>query len=197
MGASRMQVPGGSSGAPADAEYIVAAAHAGLSAGRIAVDSSEIDWNFTVAGQVTLDLVAVPWAKLTGVPGTFPPSAHASSHENGGTDEISVAGLSGELADSQKVTVRKNSGANVGARARLNFIEGANITLAVADDAGGGEVDITITGTGGGSGTDEVLLVPIANKTIPANSSIIVGDYYQLDAGINLTIEAGANLTIT
>jgi len=29
------------------------------------------------------------------------PTAHASSHENGGADEISVAGLSGELADDQ------------------------------------------------------------------------------------------------
>lgn len=29
------------------------------------------------------------------------PSAHATSHQNGGTDEISVAGLSGLLADAQ------------------------------------------------------------------------------------------------
>jgi len=31
------------------------------------------------------------------------PKAHKTSHENGGGDEISVAGLSGELADGQKV----------------------------------------------------------------------------------------------
>lgn len=49
---------------------------------------------------------------------------------------------------------------------------------------------------GGGGGTDEVLLVPTANKTIPANCSIIVGDYYQLNDGITLTINDGANLTI-
>jgi len=48
----------------------------------------------------------------------------------------------------------------------------------------------------GGSGTDEVLLVPTANKTIPANTSIIVGDYYRLGSGIGLTIESGANLTV-
>lgn len=30
-----------------------------------------------------------------------PPTAHKASHENGGDDEISVAGLSGELADNQ------------------------------------------------------------------------------------------------
>jgi len=31
------------------------------------------------------------------------PGAHASTHENGGGDEISVADLSGELADEQKI----------------------------------------------------------------------------------------------
>jgi len=54
-----------------------------------------------------------------------------------------------------KVTVRKNTGGNVGTRSRLNLIEGANITLTVSDDAGDDEVDITITsGAGGGGGSD-------------------------------------------
>ena len=47
-------------------------------------------------------------------------------------------------ASSNAVTVRKNSGANVGTRGRLNLIEGGNVSLTVADDAGGGEVDVTI-----------------------------------------------------
>ena len=51
-------------------------------------------------------------------------------------------------------------------------------------------------GGGPGAGTDEVLLVPTANKTIHTNTSIIVGDYYRLDSGITLTIESGANLTV-
>lgn len=75
---------------------------------------------------------------------------HAATHQDGGTDEISVTGLSGKLADAQPVTVRKNSGANIGTRARLNFIEGTNITLTVADDAGGDEVDVTIAAASGG-----------------------------------------------
>ena len=41
------------------------------------------------------------YASLTGIPATFAPSAHATSHQNGGADEINVAGLSGELADAQ------------------------------------------------------------------------------------------------
>lgn len=55
------------------------------------------------------------------------------------------------------VGIIKNSGAVVGTRAKVNFIEGSNITLTIADDAGNGEVDVTIAATGsgtvGGSGT--------------------------------------------
>ena len=79
------------------------------------------------------------------------PAAHAASHQNGGTDEINVAGLSGELADAQPITVRKNTGADVGTRSRLNLIEGANVTLTIADDGVGDEVDITIAAASGGS----------------------------------------------
>ena len=56
------------------------------------------------------------------------------------------------LVTANQITVRKNSGANVGSRPRLNFIEGAGTTLTVADDGGGNEVDITITSGGVGGG---------------------------------------------
>ena len=48
--------------------------------------------------------------------------------------------------------VRKNSTGTIFSRSQLNFIEGTNITLTVADDAGTGEIDITITAAGGGAG---------------------------------------------
>jgi hypothetical protein len=64
------------------------------------------------------------------------------------------------LAAAANVTVRKNSGTDVGTRARLNFIEGTNVTLTVADDAGDGEIDITINATGGGGGSAGGLDVP-------------------------------------
>lgn len=52
----------------------------------------------------------------------------------------------------QKVEVARNSGAVVGTRKQLNFIEGTNVTLTVADDAGNDQVDITVNAslTGGG-----------------------------------------------
>lgn len=55
-----------------------------------------------------------------------------------------------DLLDGGTVTVRKNSGVNVGTRPRLNLIEGANVTLTITDDGAGDEVDITIAASGGG-----------------------------------------------
>ena len=46
---------------------------------------------------------------------TATPAAHKASHENGGSDEISVAGLSGELADAQPAKAHKTTHENGGA----------------------------------------------------------------------------------
>lgn len=80
------------------------------------------------------------------------PAAHATSHQNGGSDEINVAGLSGQLADSQLLSVRVDSSAPTYTRTRLNLIAGTNITLTMGDDAGNDEVDVTIDASGGGGG---------------------------------------------
>lgn len=44
---------------------------------------------------------------------------------------------------------------------------------------------------------DEVLLVPLTKKTIPANTSILVGHHLELGDTIDLQIDDGANLTVT
>lgn len=49
--------------------------------------------------------------------------------------------------------VVKNSGSVVGTRKQINFIEGSNVTLTVADDAGNNQVDVTIAASGGGAPT--------------------------------------------
>ena len=43
------------------------------------------------------------------------------------------------------VNVRKNTGAPISSRNRLNLIEGAGVSLTILDDDAGDEVDITIT----------------------------------------------------
>jgi hypothetical protein len=85
--------------------------------------------------------------------------------------------------------VRKNSAGTVFERRRLNFIEGTDITLTVADDAGNDEVDITIAASGGGgSGVDvEDEGTPLATTAATLN---FVG------AGVTAT-GAGATKTIT
>jgi len=51
------------------------------------------------------------------------------------------------------VDVAKNSAAATGTRPELNFIEGTNVTLTIADDSGNNRVNITITAAGAGLST--------------------------------------------
>jgi hypothetical protein len=51
-----------------------------------------------------------------------------------------------------EVTVRKNSGTNVGTQPRINLIEGANVTLTVTDDGANNEIDVTIAASSSGGG---------------------------------------------
>jgi len=76
--------------------------------------------------------------------------AHNNDHATGGSDAFAVSDLLDAIA---RITVRKNTGTDVGSRRRLNFIEGTNITLTIADDAAGEEVDVTITAASGGAGS--------------------------------------------
>ena len=50
--------------------------------------------------------------------------------------------------------VSKNSGAVIGIRSILNFIEGANITATIVDDPTNHRINITIAAAGGGGGGD-------------------------------------------
>jgi len=129
-------VAGGGGGAPTDAEYITYAANAGLSAEKVlgtdiimlgtaaaqpaatAVPSGAV-YYITDAGQqrwqrsngtAWADTV-IHWDQVLGKPATFAPSTHAASHQNGGGDEISVAGLSGALADPQTPSAHALGGA--------------------------------------------------------------------------------------
>jgi len=52
------------------------------------------------------------------------------------------------LSANARVAVARNSEATTGTRRRINFIEGANITLTVSDDSVGEEVEVTINASG-------------------------------------------------
>lgn len=123
---------------------------------------------------------------------------HSARHEQGGADEISVAGLVGVLAQAQQVIIRKNSGANVGTRKRLNLVEGSNVTLTVADDAADDEIDVTIaagglaniqTGIYTGDGVDNRNInigVDLASKTdvyVIIKGCVSVGTGHRIEYG--------------
>lgn len=91
------------------------------------------------------------WATITGAA----PGAHAASHQNGGADEISVAGLSGLLADGQTPiahkTTHENGGADEISVAGLSGLlaDDQNPTAHAADHQNGGGDEISVTGLSG------------------------------------------------
>lgn len=88
------------------------------------------------------------------------PGAHGSTHENGGADEINVAGLSGVLADPQ-VPITENVQDIVG----VMVVAGTNVTVTYNDGAG----TLTIDSTGGGSIAP--LVIEGANEVSQRNST--------------------------
>ena len=68
-------------------------------------------------------------------------ATHKDRHKSGGADAFLLADLLDGVA---RTIIRRNSGVDVGSRRRLNFIEGTDITLTIADDAVNEELDITI-----------------------------------------------------
>lgn len=71
---------------------------------------------------------------------------------NDGAGTITAAAITNSSV--QRIEVTKNSGAVVSTRKQLNFIEGSNVTLTIADDAGNDQVDITVAAAGGGGLSD-------------------------------------------
>lgn len=69
-------------------------------------------------------------------------TAHKLRHELGGADVVSLVGLSGLLADPQKVSVQ-DEGTLINSRPTINFV-GAGVT--VTDDGGNSRINVTILG---------------------------------------------------
>lgn len=119
--------------------------------------------DITVSGSgatFTIDNDVVTYAKMQNM--TTSRLLGRTTAGSGDPEEISAGtGLSlsaGSLSVSndtttQKVEIVKNSGAVISTRKQLNFIEGTNVTLTIADDAGNNQTDITIAASGGGGGS--------------------------------------------
>lgn len=139
------------SSAPTDATYVLTSTNAGLSAEKVL--GTDIIMKGTLGSRPAASIAGRLYyvtdsgvQRLTRDTGsTWDDLVHGGTHAAGGLDA-----LSGSFDLNARVQVRKNSGATVGTRRALNFIEGSGVSITVADDGSSEEVDITIAG---GSGT--------------------------------------------
>lgn len=130
-------------------------------------------------------------ANITG--GTAAPTDHSLSTFAG--TGLTYTNLTGVLTW-DGLNFRKNSAGSVFTRRRINLIEGSNVTITVADDAGDDEVDVTIAATGSGGSIDvrknstgSVFTRPRINLIEGTNVTLTVAD----DAGddeVDITIAA-------
>jgi hypothetical protein len=126
---------------------------------------------------------AITDATLDDVGDPRTPTAHTSTHENGGGDEINVGGLSGELADAQKVTV-SDEGTPVGTRPEINFI-GTGVTA--ADDAGNGRINVTLS-----TPAPKIVEITGTSYTVLADDEVVLVNQ-STDAPVTITLPAGAS----
>jgi len=75
------------------------------------------------------------------------PTAHQSTHQSGNSDA-----LTGNLDANARLATSKG-GTLIGTRRGLNLIEGTNVTMTIADNAGSERVDVTINAAVAGGGT--------------------------------------------
>jgi hypothetical protein len=128
-----------------------------LTEAAIWYDFTSQNWHYFSHGHVLTQFDKIPLAEsdVTGLIAdlalltpltTF--NTHKSRHVAGAADAF----VSNDLLDATaRVGIKKNSGAVVGTRRGLNFIEGANITLTITDDGAGEKVNIQIDSSAGGN----------------------------------------------
>ncbi|MCW8129632.1 MAG: hypothetical protein KIS92_04530, partial [Planctomycetota bacterium] len=136
--------------------------------------NGDTGWLLTTNNPITVGSTSLTFTQFPTATG----GSHASSHENGGGDEISVAGLSGELADDQPAKIN-------GLTAKTNALHpesdvlvaydsvaGANRKLAVAPMLGRRNVllngDFQVAQRGATQGVTQ-------NGTCSAGSAVITG----------------------
>lgn len=118
------------------------------------------------SGHVTLGLNQGVGTDITG---DVEEETHVTEHQNGGADELAVAGLSGLLDDPQKVVV-STGGSVVHTSSGINFIPGSNIAITGA--ANGAYTDITIASGGGGYAMEPATVTIQANRGISVSTTV-------------------------
>ena len=144
---------------------------------RVFVEDEERPYHFdlqSTAGE-SLPAIAIPndapatgrWIRLPPEAGGVP-AAHATSHQDGGTDEISVTAFSGLLADDQNPTAHKADHISGGsdAFAAADILESASRTvrMRLRNETGGSIPKGTLVAVSGFSVPEGRPLVAVADK---------------------------------
>ncbi len=82
--------------------------------------------------------------------------------------------MGSSISGPDNLTMRENSGANVGTRPRLNVIEGTSITLTTADDGTNNEVAVTVAFSGHLIGTTSTPSI-VKGGAVGSGSATIAG----------------------
>lgn len=111
---------------------------------RVALRAGEFDLLTTAdaGGGAVSDVTGTGAIDASPTTGNVVVSLDESALENGGAQEISIAGLSGQAADPQLIEVAK-AGVLVGTRDQINLTDGGGVTFTVTDNGGNNRVDIT------------------------------------------------------
>lgn len=99
------------------------------------------------------------------------------------------------------VTIRQNSGADVGTRPRLNLIDGVNMALAAVDDAVGNEVDIIFNAAAAADTRGFTIVVAASNSLDPTLAPVAyrcdgVADEVEINAAIVAMAAVGGSVIL-
>lgn len=114
--------------------------------------TGDVTGTLNSSGATALTIASNSIALTTDTTGNYVQSITNGTGITGGDGGSEGAALTLSVINdstTQKVEVAKNGAATTSTRKRLNFVEGANITLTITDDSGNNEADITIASTGG------------------------------------------------
>jgi len=179
---------GSGGGAPVDAEYIVGALHAGLSAERLVTDNAEIIFDLATLGQLKANVGIIAQAKVTnlvvdlaGKEATGVAAALMAAHVADADPHpqyLTVAegnatyDALGAAAARQQNIQFKDEGVNQGAAGAVGIVNFVGAGVAAVE--AGGTLTVTIAGGGGGSAD---IVAATANVAVPTmNAEVVIVD---------------------
>jgi|SRR6185437_13171163 len=123
-----------------------------LEEAQIWYDFTSKNWHYFANGHVLTQFDKIPLAEsdvsgLVADLASKAPIIHKANHVAGGSDAF----VAGDLLDATAKTIIAKAGTTTGTRRKINFIEGANISITETDDAVGEKVDVTINASVGGN----------------------------------------------